>query len=197
MIVIVAVVVVVVIVVVVVAAAVAVVVVVGTVSATTAAAAVVVAIVVAVMIMIAMKVKMTKMTIATMMTTTTTTTTTSTAVTKPPCCPPQVFAIILSAMSRDFFVNVYMLLADTLDMIALVNNAINFVLYCTMSQQFREHLMVVKACTGASGQGFQAARFGRKAYQSVEQSCVQTHTVATNGLCVTTTLTTEKSVSHV
>lgn len=106
---------------------------------------------------------------------------------------PQVVAIIMSAMSMDFFRNVYMLVADTLDMIALINNAINFVLYCTMSQQFREHLLVVKACTGAGPQG---GRFNKRSYQSVEQSCcANNQTQMENGLCVT--MTTEKSISHV
>ncbi|XP_070207970.1 G-protein coupled receptor dmsr-1-like [Littorina saxatilis] len=113
------------------------------------------------------------------------------------CEIPQVFAIIMSAMSRQFFQNVYFLIADTLDMIALINNAINFVLYCTMSQQFREHLLVVRACTGA---GPQSARFNKKTYHSVEQSGVNTRTTnnhADNGLCVTGDTNVEKSVSQV
>ncbi|XP_041377395.1 G-protein coupled receptor dmsr-1-like [Gigantopelta aegis] len=58
---------------------------------------------------------------------------------------PQVVVILMSANYKYFFLNVYMLLADTLDMAALVNNAINFVLYCSMSQQFRDHLYQVFA----------------------------------------------------
>nr|KAG5695007.1 hypothetical protein BaRGS_015831 [Batillaria attramentaria] len=103
---------------------------------------------------------------------------------------PQTVLIVMSAFSKTFFRNVYFLLADTVDMIALVNNAINFVLYCTMSQQFREHLNVVRACTGPP----QGTRFGKKNYQSVEQSCGNNHTQM-DGLCVT--MSTEKSISHV
>ncbi|XP_025084279.1 LOW QUALITY PROTEIN: sex peptide receptor-like [Pomacea canaliculata] len=103
---------------------------------------------------------------------------------------PQTFLIIMSAFSKQFFMNVYMLLADTMDMIALINNAMNFVLYCAMSQQFREHL-VVRVCNGPP----QSTRFGKKTYQSVDHSCNNTHTHG-DGLCATTA-TTEKSISHV
>ena len=110
---------------------------------------------------------------------------------------PQVFVIIMSAMSKNFFRNVYMLLADTLDMIALVNNAINFVLYCTMSQQFREHLLIVQVCKGAGDGGRggpQSTRIGNKTYHSVEQSCANTaQTHADNGMCGGV----EKSVTNV
>ncbi|KAL3861442.1 hypothetical protein ACJMK2_007476 [Sinanodonta woodiana] len=50
---------------------------------------------------------------------------------------PQGILIILSATVSGFFQTVYMPLGDMMDFIALVNNAINFVLYCTMSNQFR------------------------------------------------------------
>ncbi|KAK6174915.1 hypothetical protein SNE40_013474 [Patella caerulea] len=54
---------------------------------------------------------------------------------------PQSVVVVMSACLDGFFENVYFLLADILDMAALINNAINFVLYCIMSQQFREHLL--------------------------------------------------------
>lgn len=50
---------------------------------------------------------------------------------------PQGILIFLSATMAGFFDRVYMPLGDLMDFIALVNNAINFVLYCIMSQQFR------------------------------------------------------------
>ncbi len=37
-----------------------------------------------------------------------------------------------------FFEEVYWKLGDLLDIAALLNNSINFVLYCTMSRQFRD-----------------------------------------------------------
>lgn len=50
---------------------------------------------------------------------------------------PQGILIILSVSLKGFFDNVYLPLGDLMDIIALVNNAINFVLYCVMSQEFR------------------------------------------------------------
>lgn len=51
---------------------------------------------------------------------------------------PQGVLVVLSGSVDGFFLNVYLLLGDMLDIIALLNNSINFVLYCTMSQQFRD-----------------------------------------------------------
>lgn len=54
---------------------------------------------------------------------------------------PQGILIFLSATVKDFYKTVYMPLGDLMDFIALVNNAINFVLYCSMSQQFRSRFL--------------------------------------------------------
>lgn len=62
---------------------------------------------------------------------------------------PQAFVVIMAASYENFFRNVYFLLADILDMAALVNNAINFVLYCAMSQQFREQLLEYSNCVNS------------------------------------------------
>ncbi|GAB1603891.1 sex peptide receptor-like [Argonauta hians] len=51
---------------------------------------------------------------------------------------PQGILTLLSSFIGNFFPCVYMPLGDVLDIMALCNNAINFVLYCTMSRQFRE-----------------------------------------------------------
>ncbi|KAL8568512.1 hypothetical protein ACOMHN_065713 [Nucella lapillus] len=51
---------------------------------------------------------------------------------------PQGILIVLSATKEGFFNNVYLPLGDVMDIMALVNNAINFVLYCSMSTKFRE-----------------------------------------------------------
>ncbi|CAG5127627.1 unnamed protein product [Candidula unifasciata] len=51
---------------------------------------------------------------------------------------PQGILIILSACKAGFFLSVYMPLGDVMDIGALVNNAINFVLYCSMSAKFRQ-----------------------------------------------------------
>lgn len=54
---------------------------------------------------------------------------------------PQGILILLSATVKDFYNSVYVPLGDLMDFIALVNNAINFVLYCSMSQQFRSRFL--------------------------------------------------------
>jgi len=54
---------------------------------------------------------------------------------------PQGILIFLSAVIEGFYHNVYVPLGDLMDAIALVNNAINFVLYCSMSQQFRSKFL--------------------------------------------------------
>ncbi|KAI8795787.1 G-protein coupled receptor F59B2.13 [Biomphalaria glabrata] len=51
---------------------------------------------------------------------------------------PQGVLNVLSALVPDFYLNFHYPLTDLMDFVALVNNAINFVLYCVMSQQFRE-----------------------------------------------------------
>ncbi|XP_076451233.1 G-protein coupled receptor dmsr-1-like [Babylonia areolata] len=51
---------------------------------------------------------------------------------------PQGVLIVLSATQEGFFNTVYLPLGDVMDIMALVNNAINFVLYCSMSTKFRE-----------------------------------------------------------
>ncbi|XP_050412677.1 G-protein coupled receptor dmsr-1 isoform X1 [Patella vulgata] len=51
---------------------------------------------------------------------------------------PQGVLIVLSACKKNFFDTVYLPLGDIMDIVALVNNAVNFVLYCSMSTKFRE-----------------------------------------------------------
>jgi len=51
---------------------------------------------------------------------------------------PQGVLTLCSIFVANFFRDVYWPLGDLLDIAALLNNAINFVLYCTMSRQFRE-----------------------------------------------------------
>ena len=50
---------------------------------------------------------------------------------------PHGLLILISATVPKFFYQVYMPLGDLLDIVALMNNAINFLLYCIMSTQFR------------------------------------------------------------
>ncbi|KAL8560634.1 hypothetical protein ACOMHN_062879 [Nucella lapillus] len=54
---------------------------------------------------------------------------------------PQAVLIFLSVNIRGFFPNVYVPLGDLMDMLALINNGVNFVLYCSMSRDFRNTVM--------------------------------------------------------
>ncbi|XP_050412350.1 G-protein coupled receptor dmsr-1 [Patella vulgata] len=54
---------------------------------------------------------------------------------------PQGILIIISVTSKGFFQNIYMPLGDLMDMVALINNGVNFILYCSMSRDFRLTLM--------------------------------------------------------
>ena len=56
---------------------------------------------------------------------------------------PQGMLTLCSIFIPDFFGEVYSPLGDLLDIAALLNNSINFVLYCTMSRQFRDTFMDV------------------------------------------------------
>ncbi|KAK7093269.1 G-protein coupled receptor dmsr-1-like [Littorina saxatilis] len=53
---------------------------------------------------------------------------------------PQSVLVILCVAVKDFFRDVYMPLSDIIDVFALINSAINFGMYCTMSRQFRTTL---------------------------------------------------------
>lgn len=61
---------------------------------------------------------------------------------------PQGVLTLCSIFIPNFFADVYWPLGDVLDIAALLNNSINFVLYCTMSRQFRETF--VETFLGAS-----------------------------------------------
>lgn len=56
---------------------------------------------------------------------------------------PQGIMNLLSGLIQDFFHHIYTPLGDLLDILALINNGINFVLYCTMSKQFRDTFISV------------------------------------------------------
>lgn len=56
---------------------------------------------------------------------------------------PQGIMNLLSGIIKDFFHNIYTPLGDLLDILALINNGINFVLYCTMSKQFRDTFITI------------------------------------------------------
>ena len=51
---------------------------------------------------------------------------------------PQGILTLLSGPLPHFHQEIYQPLGDTMDILALINNGINFILYCTMSKQFRD-----------------------------------------------------------
>ena len=51
---------------------------------------------------------------------------------------PQGILIVCSACVNGFFESVYIPLGDIMDIVALVNNSVNFILYCSMSIKFRQ-----------------------------------------------------------
>jgi thyrotropin-releasing hormone receptor len=50
---------------------------------------------------------------------------------------PQGVLALLSGIDKNIFEEVYVPLGDVFDLLVLVNSAVNFVLYCSMSRQFR------------------------------------------------------------
>ncbi|XP_052081728.1 G-protein coupled receptor dmsr-1-like [Mytilus californianus] len=61
---------------------------------------------------------------------------------------PQGILIVLSLFKNRFFLDVYIPLGDVMDILALVNNAINFVLYCSMNREFRRTLVRILRTRG-------------------------------------------------
>jgi len=69
---------------------------------------------------------------------------------------PQGVLTLCTIFIPNFFADVYWPLGDLLDMSALLNNSINFVLYCTMSRQFRQTFIetfLPGSCQGAGSAG--------------------------------------------
>ena len=56
---------------------------------------------------------------------------------------PQGILALLSGLLPGFFEAFYVPLGDAMDIIALINNAINFTLYCSMSKQFRQTFLEI------------------------------------------------------
>jgi len=77
---------------------------------------------------------------------------------------PQGVLTLCSIFIPNFFFDVYWPLGDVLDIAALLNNSINFVLYCTMSRQFRETFVETflgESCRAGATPGGGAASAGR------------------------------------
>ncbi|KAK3101487.1 hypothetical protein FSP39_003960 [Pinctada imbricata] len=52
----------------------------------------------------------------------------------------------ISALNIHFFYNIYGYLGDIMDLLAIINSAINFILFCAMSRQFRKTFKQVFNC---------------------------------------------------
>ncbi|GFT92258.1 sex peptide receptor [Nephila pilipes] len=52
--------------------------------------------------------------------------------------PSGMLALLSGALGNDFFNNVYLNFGETMDILSLINSAVNFIIYCSMSRQFRE-----------------------------------------------------------
>lgn len=52
--------------------------------------------------------------------------------------PSGMLALLSGALGDEFFANVYQNFGETMDILALVNSAVNFIIYCSMSRQFRD-----------------------------------------------------------
>jgi len=64
---------------------------------------------------------------------------------------PSAILVLISIFKENFFIDYYLLFADTLDILSLINNAFNFIMYCIMSRQFRDSLCeTLPFCTGVS-----------------------------------------------
>ena len=75
---------------------------------------------------------------------------------------PQGVLALISGLEPVYFSTLYLPLGDVMDIAALVNNAINFVLYCAMSRQFRQTF--VELFTGKAA----APRRGTSAVRQTE-----------------------------
>lgn len=51
---------------------------------------------------------------------------------------PQGILAMVSGLNERFFTQIYSNLGDIMDLLVLLNSAVNFILYCIMSQQFRD-----------------------------------------------------------
>ena len=59
---------------------------------------------------------------------------------------PQGILAGISGLNEDFFRDIYSNLGDVMDLLVLINSAINFILYCIMSQQFRDTFTSLFIC---------------------------------------------------
>ena len=81
---------------------------------------------------------------------------------------PQGVITLLSGIDERIFEGVYVPLGDVWDILVLVNSAVNFVLYCTMSRQYRETFSEIFFTRTVAG----GRHVRRQSYYSVRMSAL-------------------------
>ncbi|ODM95109.1 Sex peptide receptor [Orchesella cincta] len=62
--------------------------------------------------------------------------------------PQGLLGLMSGVLGDEFFNSCYIPLGDLMDFVALLNSSINFILYCTMSEKFRETFVKVFRLNG-------------------------------------------------
>lgn len=86
---------------------------------------------------------------------------------------PQGILAGISGLNPNFFVTVYSKLGDIMDLLVLLNSAINFILYCIMSQQFRDTFTNLFVCNFVSIRNQHSAKQNGMAYSTVKTEVTQ------------------------
>ncbi|XP_069142004.1 G-protein coupled receptor dmsr-1-like [Argopecten irradians] len=89
---------------------------------------------------------------------------------------PQGILAAISGLNETFFQNVYSNLGDIMDLLVLINSAINFILYCIMSKQFRDtfkNLFVCKLQKVRNHNSHTSRQNGTPSYYNVKTDCTQ------------------------
>ena len=89
---------------------------------------------------------------------------------------PQGILAAISGLDDEFFEQVYSNLGDLMDLLVLINSAINFILYCIMSQQFRDtfiNLFLYKGLKNISNISHNGRHNGCTSYSTVKTEATQ------------------------
>ncbi|XP_063438351.1 G-protein coupled receptor dmsr-1-like [Mytilus trossulus] len=86
---------------------------------------------------------------------------------------PQGILAGISGLNPNFFQTVYSNLGDIMDLLVLLNSAINFILYCIMSQQFRDTFTNLFVCNFISLRNVHSAKQNGMAYSTVTTEVTQ------------------------
>lgn len=76
--------------------------------------------------------------------------------------PQGILGLLTLLLGKQFFKDCYQNMGEVMDMLALVNSAINFILYCVMSRQFRNtfSLLFLPAWMSGAAESRPTSRFG-------------------------------------